>query len=58
MGIKLHEEASIGKAAMTETNANEDVDRGILVHCWAECKLIQPGGSQYGVSSKTKMDIP
>ena len=27
-------------------------DRGTLLHCWWECKLVQPCGKQYGGSSK------
>ena len=26
--------------------------KGILVHCWWECKLLQPYGGQYGGFSK------
>ena len=27
-------------------------ERGTLLHCWQECKLVQPCGKQYGGSSK------
>ena len=27
-------------------------EKGILVQCWWECKLVQPLGGQYGVSTK------
>ena len=30
------------------------VEKGILVHCWWECRLVQPLWKQYGVSSKLK----
>ena len=28
-------------------------EKGTLVQCWWECKLMQPLGGQYGVSTKT-----
>jgi hypothetical protein len=29
-------------------------EKGTLIHCWCECKFVQPCGKQYGGSSKAK----
>jgi hypothetical protein len=40
--------------AITATNAGEDVaETGPLIHCWWECKLLQPLWKHYRESSKS-----
>lgn len=36
----------------TKKNTAEGVEKSALLHCWWECKLVQPHGEQYGGSVK------
>ena len=33
-------------------------ERGTLLYCWKECKLLQPHREQYGGSSELKIELP
>jgi hypothetical protein len=43
----------------TATNAGKDGGKGILIHCWWECKLLQPQWkSVWRLLKKLKIDLP